>query len=100
MSTKNFETTRFGDYNSEKIQSNSSQFFRQIETFPFFNGNLLKDIVLTTTPLDVNHKLNRNPQGYFITKRSAGYIVYNQAIDNKNIRLTATGTVTVDIWIY
>ena len=100
MSIRNFEVTNLGDYNTQKMQDSSALFLRQIEKFPMFSGNLLKDIALTNSAQDISHKLNRNPQGYLITKRSAGQTVYNSTMNDKTIRLTATANVTVDIWIY
>lgn len=97
---KAFEKTNFGDYASGKMQDSTGDIFQQIKYFPFFNGILLKDVALTTSSKAVVHKLSRNPQGYLITKRNAGIVVYSSDINNKTITLTATGTVTVDIWIY
>ena len=65
-------------------------------------GQLLENLALTTSPLDVSHALGRRYRGFDVVKRSAGQHVYqsDSGDDTKFIRLTASGSVTVSIYVF
>ena len=71
-----------------------------IGTGPLNNGSLVTDVDLSTSSLKVPHKLGRKPTGYLITKRSANAIVYGDTLSDRFLTLTASATVTVDIWVF
>jgi len=97
---RSFEKVNFKDYKYETIQKNTDTFLIQLKSFPMFKGNLLKDIELSATALNVPHRLGRTPEGYLITKKNANATVWNGEMDQSIISLTASGNVTVDLWIY
>jgi hypothetical protein len=70
----------------------------------FLNGQILKDLSITTTNTIFPHSLLREWSGYIVTKRSNAQIPYNTATltsDKKNgIELVAAGTVTIDLYIF
>ena len=70
-------------------------------SLPVLNGNLLTDIDLILGTTIVNHKLSRKPQGWFITDINGAATVYrSQPFNDKNITLTASAAVTVNLWVF
>ncbi len=67
---------------------------------PFLDGTLLKDQALNSGANSVNHRLGRTPQGYLILKQSSAASIYGSAYADKTMTLTASGAVTVDVWVF
>lgn len=67
------------------------------------NGQLLKNIQLSTGVTVVNHRLGRQPQGWLLSAPKGPATVY-QASQQPNPTLTLTvvsdADVTTDIWVY
>ena len=64
------------------------------------SGTLLPDVVLGTTAVKVPHKLDRKPRGYFSTKLNANAVIFGTNLTSRFIELTASATVTADIWVF
>lgn len=104
MAIKSLETTNFGNWETEKTQSNLTDFTRQIEKFPLFNGILHSDISLPGGDVQFAHKLGRKPTGYITTKSNDDIMIFSSSAPNdtndKTIKLTTSAPVVVDLWIF
>ena len=69
------------------------------------NGVILEDIDLVSGSFtSIEHKLGRKPRGYLVIRKSAAQTVYEDAGDYDNrklfIKLRASGSVTVNLWVF
>ena len=69
------------------------------------NGVILEDIDLVSGSFtDIEHKLGRKPRGYLVIRKSAAQTVYEDVGDYDNrklfIKLRASGSVTVNLWVF
>ena len=69
------------------------------------DGVILEDIDLVSGSFtDIEHKLGREPRGYLVIRKSAAQTVYEEAGDYDNrklfIKLRASGSVTVNLWVF
>ncbi len=88
------------DRNLDQLQKVTNE----ILALPLFGFSYLKGIVLDTTDTVVSHGLGRPYQGFILVLSDAGEVVYVSPTVNTNkaveIILLATGTVTVDLWVF
>lgn len=73
-----------------------------IIAIPFLSGLQIDNIILVAnTPLVINHKLGRTPQGWFPVDNIAATPVFRtQSFNSSTITLEATANTTISIWIY
>ena len=69
------------------------------------DGVIVEDVILnSSTFTDIKHKLGRKPRGYIVIRKSAAQTVFEEAGDYENrklfLKLKASGTVTVNLWIF
>ena len=69
------------------------------------DGVIIEDVDLVSGSFtSVEHKLGRKPRGYLVIRKSAAETVYEDAGDYDNrklfIKLKASGTVTVNLWVF
>ena len=69
------------------------------------DGVIVEDVILnSSTFTNVKHKLGRKPRGYIVIRKSAAQTVFEEAGDYENrklfLKLRASGTVTVNLWIF
>ena len=69
------------------------------------DGVILEDIDLVSGSFtDIEHKLGREPRGYLVIRKSAAQTVYEEAGDYDNrklfMKLRASGSVTVNLWVF
>lgn len=97
---KSLDTTNAADLN--RIQTNIGMFSSGIVGIPILDGNLIEDVVLGSTETKVNHKLGRRYRGWVIVDKSANQSVWaaTSAISERYLSLTASGTVTVSLWVF
>lgn len=71
-------------------------------SIPILSGIQIDDIVMTAnTPITINHKLGRLPQGWFVVDNSASAAIWRtQVFNTSTISLEATANTTISIWIY
>lgn len=69
---------------------------------PFLSGNQISNVRLTaTTPLVINHLLQRMPQGWFLTDNAANAVIWRTAVLNDlTITLEASANTTISFWIF
>lgn len=85
-----------------RVQDNMSLFADALVKIPLLDGILIKDVVLGTTEVRINHTLGREPQGWIIVKKNAAADIYESSstLTDRYLSLTATATVTASIWIF
>jgi len=69
------------------------------------DGVILEDIDLVSGSFtSVEHKLGRKPRGYLVIRKSAAQTVYEEVEDYDNrklfLKLKASGSVTVNLWVF
>ena len=69
------------------------------------DGVIVEDVILnSSTFTNIKHKLGRKPRGYIVIRKSAAQTVFEEAGDYENrklfLKLKASGTVTVNLWIF
>lgn len=80
----------------------------QLLANPFLVGIKLENVELSTTPKSLYHGLSKEGQriaysGFLVLNQNAGASIYStadEATAKDNITLTATATVTADIWVF
>jgi len=101
---KAFKKIGIEDETVSKFQENVSSVFEEIGNKAILNGNLLKNIALTTGANEVSHKLGRDLQGYIIVRKRANSIIWDSQDSNKLKNLTlilnCSADVVVDIWCF
>lgn len=88
----------------DKFQTNVDQVLTSISSRRIIDGILLRDIVLTTSALLVPHLLGHPIDGYIVVKSNANAVVYDDeatnTIKDRFIKLLASATVTVTLWVF
>jgi len=69
------------------------------------DGVILEDIDLVSGSFtSIEHKLGRKPRGYLVIRKSAAQTVYEEVGDYDSrklfLKLRASGTVTVNLWVF
>ncbi len=72
----------------------------ELSEVTILDGRLIRDVVLTTTELQVAHRLAKVPTGYIVTKRSANATVFGTSLTNRFLNLTSSASVIVDLWVF
>jgi hypothetical protein len=86
----------------ELMQDSIERVIGPLSSIEVLDGVLVSDIELSTTAKRVEHKLGRKPTGWILVNKNAAEDVFS-ALDVKPeffLNLTATGTVTVSLWIF
>lgn len=88
-----------------KLQSNVDQFLQTLLINPLLSGVLIEDVKLTTGITNkIEHKLDRELQGYIIVKKNANSIIYDSQSSNllssKTLNLLCTANVTISLWVF
>ncbi len=86
----------------ERMQQNVSQVFNALSSVELLNGRLITDVALTTSETLVDHKLGRAYRGWIVVNKNANQDVYvaNTGLTERFLKLTASGTVTVSLWVF
>ena len=86
----------------ELAQTKWASTLNPLLSLPILNGNMIEGISLTaTTPLVVNHLLQRMPHGWFLTDNNADAVVWRSAaFTNLTITLESSANTTVSIWVF
>ncbi len=103
---KNRELKRAGsdDVNLTKAQDYIAEFVQPIQNSRIWQGVLIKSVSLSTGSVTLlEHKLNRDPQGWTIVSKNAQSDVWENktnVIRKRFIGLECSANVVVDIWIF
>lgn len=94
-----FKTINTPDQNLQFIQDNVATALMPIQNSPFVGGVLLQNIVLAAGSNQIQHTLNRTPVVWVICDTNAAQTVYRTSWNTTNINLTASGSVTISMWV-
>lgn len=67
---------------------------------PLANGRLISDVALTSTPLEIDHKLGRELLGWILVSPNANETVWQVAANKRTLTLQASGIVTSNLWVF
>lgn len=81
------------------VQDNVNNALVPIQKSPFVGGVLLTGISLKTGSNAVLHTLGRTPTLWVICDINASQTIYRTTWDTTNINLTASGAVTISMWV-
>ena len=78
------------------------EFVQPIVSNPLLGGRLLEGLTLTATATQIPHSLGRRWKGFQITNNNTGERVFSttRTLDTQYISLQATGSCTVDVWVF
>lgn len=99
MAKPNFAKTFLGGVQS-LLQHNTERGLRELPGNLIMQGKLLEDLEVTTGSLKVAHGLGRKPRGWFIVDADANETVWRTEWDGKFIGFDASGTITVNVWVF
>ena len=75
-----------------------------VRLVPPIHGRLVSSVVLSTTPVNVEHKLSRPLLGWIVVRKNADARVWEDqatTVDGaKFLRLDASAAVTVTLWVF
>ena len=88
------------DIAPEVMVKNLDEIFREIQT-DFHYGLTVKDVALGVTEVSIPHRLGEIPNGWLIIDKNANEDIWSStAKDGRFLYLTASGNVTVTIFIW
>lgn len=103
MDIKSFRKPEQVGQDAQVLASSVDEYLQQLAPNPFLTGQLIKRLTLSTTPIQVPHKLNTAPRGWFLVRTDANQTVYEASstpFTNRFIHLVASGDCVVDLWIF
>lgn len=102
MAIKDFKRISTQDETTNRLQGNIQEFFKQLTSNPLLDGNLIEDVAVSTTAVEVNHGLGREPVGYITVKADANVTIYDTTSTTPKVtlKLTASATATVSLYIF
>ncbi len=72
-----------------------------IVSLPILQGALINNVNLVSGTNVINPKLDRMMQGWIITDTNNSVPIYRSApMNSKTLTLTASGTVTINLWVF
>lgn len=88
----------------QRLQDNIANSFNQFEKLPQLDSVIVKNVAITTNDTIINHKLNREVQGWQIVRQNANAVVYESSTVNtqpsSTIILKASANCTVSILFF
>lgn len=102
-----FRREHTGNASLDRVQAQAQRTATALNLLPFADGVWVRNQVITGgADTIVNHGLGRKPQGYIVTRSTAGVVVFESAAasqptdQTRQYALRASSTVTVDLWIF
>jgi len=84
----------------DQVQQNIGLVLNQVTKLPFNDGTLVTNIILPAGSSRVNHKLSRQPLGFYIVDTTAAATIYREAWDVNTITFNASAPVTISIVVF
>jgi len=102
MQIKQMRQTIMPDPNLALFQQAINDQFANLAKIPFINGNLISNVGLTAgSANNINHGLERKPQGYFIFSNLNQSTIWNDAFSSTTVlTLRCSLATTVSIWVF
>ena len=79
-----------------------AEFVRPLEQNPILDFRILTDVTISSTAVDIPHKLGRPWTGWTVISRTNGVVPYESTQTNESIYLTlvAASSTTVDLYVF
>ena len=105
MALRKFERVSTSDETLSRIQERIEDAFLPVSNASIIDGKIIKDVELASgTTKVLSHQLGRNLNGWIVVSKNAAQHVYDVQSSNDNLDkflyLTASGTVTVNLWVF
>ena len=102
MSLKEFKKLNIKDFETNQLQNNVAEFLNQVTSKSILDGRILENVAVSTTATEIAHGLGRKPLGYIIVKSNAHVTIYDttSTTPTVTIKLTASATATINLWIF
>ena len=100
-----FKKINTDNYELQKVQDSVASAFQTLGMNYMVNGELLKDITLQSgVDNQVQHKLSRVPNGFFVVDKNATADVWQSTTANKIkdriLLLRSSASVTINLWVF
>jgi hypothetical protein len=83
------------------LRERVKRYTMQTDSCDLLMGTLIAGVSLGATQASVTHKLKRVPQGWQVVGKDAESDVWESKVrDDGCLYLTASATVTVDLWVF
>ena len=105
MTLRRYEKIPTRDEILNKIQERIEDVFLPVSDASIIDGKLItgQELASGSTSI-ISHNLGRNLKGWIVVGKNAAAHVYDSQESNsdpdKFLHLTASGTVTVDLWVF
>lgn len=89
--------------NLSSLTNAVADYAQQLTKNPLLDYALIKQVKVSTTAVDIPHSLGRQWLGWVVTRKNADINVYETATQKpgeKYITLTASGSGTIDIYLF
>jgi len=83
-----------------QVQSNIQTALQPLQTNELLSGAFLNNVSLATGSNTLYHGLGRQMLGWFVTSRSNAATIYNTSMTDTSLVLVASGSVTVNIYVF
>lgn len=104
MGTRAFADQQTQDRNINFAQQGLAQALRPLLSNPITNGSILESVDLINGDTTIDHKLNRELQGWLVVRQRADADIYDKQDSNSRkdvtLVLTSSAAVTVDIYVF
>lgn len=90
------------DQKTSLFQDNVERSIKALNDEPFIRGRIIENLTITTSGLDIEHKLGRDLKGWVIVDRNLGGDIYRQtSLEEEGIlHLVSSATVTISLWVF
>ena len=104
MSRPSFTEIQAKEDSVNRLQKNIKTAINPVLALPFSAGVHKKDVAITTSDTLVNHGLDRQMVGYFVTKQNADTNIFvsttTNTLPNRQVILKAGSSVTADLFFF
>ena len=99
MAVKGFKTVNFDDRSIQKFQDNVIAMKSELDKAEFINGIFI-EAKIDVTPTSIDHKLQKEPSGWFLMDIQGNATVWRTAWNDKSITLQSSALVTIGLWVF
>jgi hypothetical protein len=105
MALRSFQRVDTTDSSMREMQYRLEETLRPVTDSSIVDGRLIEDVSLASgTTSKIAHKLGRSIIGWIVVGKNAAQHVYDENSGKSDLgtylHLTASGTVTVNVWVF